>query len=340
MKFQNRSDREKSKNFDSGFIPDQTNKRQNNIKNQIKSGRSSQLKLRNLVNQESDEDELIMNCDLTSVKPTNRVNGMENLPIKRPPSTDEISNYSKNVTKINLKKQKVNDIIEIEEKSDLKLLKNKKIFRNLTEDDEDIQLLQINENTLKTNKFVGESLKSDFDIENKENCSNDSNDFDRFLSNTNDNDTKAESSITRLSTLMETTFLNLCCMKNRSTNNNLATCLHVSKCFFVKVLSNLKQFKLRWYQDILVSDGIAEMSCYIDNDPLTDLLDLTCQEAKELFIKAKETSDSKYQQIFEQKRKNCEQKLKKMTALMHLKYNFDNLKFCIFKMENIVYNRV
>lgn len=305
----------------------------------MKSEKSSQIKFKNLAYQESDEDEMIMNCDLTSFKPTNQANSLENSSFKRPPSTDEISNCSKSMAKSQLKKQKVNEIIVLEGESGSKNLKDKKSFRNLIEDDDDIKFLQIDESNLNTNKFVNGSLKNEFRIENKENFSSNSDDFDMLLNNSFDKDKKAENSITKLSTLMDSTFLNLCCMKNRSIRDTLATCSHVSKCFFVKVVSNLKQFKLKWYQDILVSDGIAEMSCYIDNEPLADLLDLTCQEAKELFIKAKETSDNKYQQIFEQKRKNCEQKLKKITALMHLKYNFDNQKFCIFKMENIEYNR-
>lgn len=288
-----------------------------------------------------------MNCDLASYNQTkSRIkNASDNTAIKRPPSIDGISNHSRNLPKSNnLKKQRVGEIMEVEEDNDFKILKEKKNTKNLNyhydDDDEDIQLLQIDEKKIMTNKFTSRSIKHEYPTENKENHSTNSDDFDSFLNNYSDKDKKQDNNLTRLSTLMDPTFLNLCCMKNRSCGNKLANCSHISKCFFVKVVSNLKQFKLKWYQDILASDGTSEINCYIDNEPLANLLDLTCQEAKELFIRSKETSDQKYQQIFEQKRKNCEQKLKKMTAIMHFKYNFESNKFCIFRIDNIEYNRM
>nr|QNH68107.1 recQ-mediated genome instability protein 1 [Brachionus koreanus] len=347
LKYQNREDREKCKTFDNNFENNQIKNKFNNQNIQTKPGKNSQSKFKNFACQESDDDELLMKCDLASYNnTTGRVtNSVENLALKRPPSIDAISSYSKNLTKSsNLKKQRVNDVMEIEEENDFKILKENKISKNCNydQDDEDIQLLQIDEQKLITNKLSSGSLKHKPWADNKENHSTISDDFDKFLNNSHNSsnqEKKSDSSLTRLSTLTDPTFLNLCCMKNRSSDNNLSTCSHLSQCFFVRVVSNLKQFKLRWYQEILASDGISEINCYIDNEPLANLLDLTCQEAKELFIKTKETSDQKYQQIFEQKRKNCEQKLKKMTAIMHLKYNFESSKFCIYKIDNIVYNR-
>ncbi|RNA28569.1 recQ-mediated genome instability 1 [Brachionus plicatilis] len=294
-KLQNRSNREKSKTFDSSFISIQSNKKLNSFNCHIKPEKCSQPKFNNIDNQETDEDELLVNFDLASYsKPAGRINSLENTGIKRPPSTDEISKYSKNLTQINnLKKQRVNDIIEIKEENDFKKFNDKKNCKNLNNED-DIQLLQMDENNIKTNKNVrSKSFSREPCTENKENHSNNSDDFDKFLNNSFDQDIKQNNIPIRLSTLTDPTFLNLCCMKNKPVSGNLATCSHVSKCFFVKVTSLLKQFKLRWYQEILASDGIAEMNCYIDNDPLTDLLDLTCQEAKELFLKTKETRDQK-----------------------------------------------
>lgn len=84
------------------------------------------------------------------------------------------------------------------------------------------------------------------------------------------------------------------------------------------------------------------METYIGDTPLTEFLDLTCQQAKILFKSAKEelqqSETSKSREIFETARKNCEIKLQNiLSCLMHLKYDLERKKFCVIKIEQIEY---
>ena len=80
------------------------------------------------------------------------------------------------------------------------------------------------------------------------------------------------------------------------------------------------------------------MECYVGDTVLTELLELTCQQAKMLFKLAQEEQkagqSSHSKETFETARKNCENKLESIKSCeMHLKFDLDKKKFCITKME-------
>ena len=84
------------------------------------------------------------------------------------------------------------------------------------------------------------------------------------------------------------------------------------------------------------------MEAYIGDGPLTEFLELTCEQAKCIFKSAmeelKEGNVSKSRDLFETHRKNCELKLNNIkSCLMHLKYDLNKKKFCVIKIEMVKY---
>lgn len=304
---------------------------------------SSNLTFQNNKLEDSDEDELLMKCDLNPFEVTStrsiNINVKNDLPpMKRPPSTETLYNPSfpsKTSNTIFLqKKQKVQDIMQIDDDENdyqrnnqfVKNQNNNYNRFNQIDEDEDVELLEIDERSLKSNKQVNPKIQN----KDKENQG--------FSSNLKGNN----KCIVKVSNLLDQAFLNSCCFKSRPFDNsaqNFSTCVHSIRGFFRKVTAPLTQIKLKWYQEIQVSDGTSDLICYIGDEPLSNLLELTCKEAKDLFKKSKESGDKEYHLLFEQKRKNCELKLKTMNALISFRYDFDKNKFCIFKLDNIEFNR-
>ena len=133
-----------------------------------------------------------------------------------------------------MKKQKVKEIIELDEDDDCRYLKNNN-FNNVLKPnyqnhyDDDAYLLQIDEKNLKTNRQNVNQQKRDFKSENKENNQIDSSDeFDAFLNDFQTEPKKKVEEFTKVSTLNDSTFLNFCCLKNPPTDNTaLSTCNHL-----------------------------------------------------------------------------------------------------------------
>lgn len=230
------------------------------------------------------------------------------------------------------------DIIELDDdemENDFKTFQTNKNqnYRpnNPNQYDEDIELLDIDETDLVTNKQMN-SIKNQ--------PSRNMNTLKELNGSKQQNQT---SNSIKLSALLEKSFLDSCCKNNKpyQTNaiQNLSICMHQIKGFFKQVTSPLTQVKLRWHQEILFSDGLDDLICYLDDEPLANLLELTCREAKELFKKARETGDTEYSLKFERKRKNCENKLRTINAMANFKYDFDKNKFCIFKLDILDFNR-
>lgn len=109
-----------------------------------------------------------------------------------------------------------------------------------------------------------------------------------------------------LKDLSDKDFLSKCCWSNRSPNNKLASCSH----------------EIKWF---------------VGNEPLDDLLQLTCKEAKNLFKKFKESGKTQETDenclLFERKRDEGQAELKSLNTSMHFKFDYEHEKFCIYKID-------
>ena len=142
----------------------------------------------------------------------------------------------------------------------------------------------------------------------------------------------------QLKDLSDQEFLNKCCLSNVLPSTNLSTCSHQIKCFVKTLAGSLTQYKLKWMQDIVIGNECGdELDVYIGNDPLTDLLQLTCEKAKELFKQFKESGESKANDenclLFERKRNEGQKRLRSLNTTMHLKFDITKLKYCIYKID-------
>ena len=154
-----------------------------------------------------------------------------------------------------------------------------------------------------------------------------------------------------LSELANDRFLNSCCRQNRSSSEtssvgifqNRSTCTHtVMRVSFEKFTAPLKQIKLNWYQECVLEDeSKSGVEAYICNEMLTEMLELTCVEARELFKRSKSqtsqrTDETSEYALFEAKRVGCEKKFADIASCrMHLKYDLERNKFCVMKIDQI-----
>lgn len=150
-----------------------------------------------------------------------------------------------------------------------------------------------------------------------------------------------------LAKLTNSAFLNSCCRKNLPTNAsvfNLASCVHrIKNVLFRGFINKLQQTKLNWQQDCLINDGSlpSDLNVYLSNELLSEFLELTCQEAKNLSDKARQAAnpnETPEYQLFERKRINCENKFGTIRQCeADLRFDLDKNKFCVSKFENIRY---
>ncbi len=178
------------------------------------------------------------------------------------------------------------------------------------------------------------------------------------LNKSNDNSFKKPASIENLSfkNIKTKCLDNLpdykrCCLHNKpsmriSNRPNFSTCSHQIFGYFKTLIGHLSQTNLKWHQDCLISatkNIDSNLDAYICNELLESLLDMTCLEARDLFRKYKaskkhHTEDGHFL-LFESKRKACENKISRMSCILHLRYDLDKHKFCIFKIDNVELNR-
>jgi hypothetical protein len=164
-------------------------------------------------------------------------------------------------------------------------------------------------------------------------------------------ESNAKQSVITLSSLSNFNFLSKCCINNIDPyDSTQASCVHlVQDCFIVTLRSKLQQIKLKWYQECVVGQERVNSkleNAYLDNEPLTQLLEMSCKEAKALHKKSIEFQKSnphaernEYFMLFENKRKECEFKIEKMLATFFMRYDFERKMFCIFKIENLKLTR-
>jgi hypothetical protein len=152
---------------------------------------------------------------------------------------------------------------------------------------------------------------------------------------------KCQAEFDMISNLTKPSFLNSCCLLNKNENSNCATCNHIIKGQCVKLTGALKQNKLKWYQDCLIKDETGTMNAYFGDEPLTNFLGMNCIEAKQLHSNAKNSSSPTASNEFI-RFNECVESCQIIFASiaecsMHLRYDLEKAKYCIFKLENIVY---
>lgn len=268
---------------------------------------------------DEDEDDLLANCDMVSIEKNACspavVKTTSN--IKRQQSIDQISKYQEN------KKLKSN---------------------HQNSDEEDIYLMQ-NIVEVKPQPVKAVVKPVQIKVEKQKeiilNEEDDDDDFNQFIMTA---DVKPPpNDMNSFKDLINATKLEQCCLKNRpesSSMSSLSTCVHIKKCFFKSLVGKIQQSKLKWYQECLISDGNIHMECYIGDAPLAEYLELTCQQAKLLYKQAqeelKQSSTSRSREHFDSCRKKCELILESIkSCVVHLKYDLDRNKFCVFKIEDI-----
>ena len=137
----------------------------------------------------------------------------------------------------------------------------------------------------------------------------------------------------------------ICCIKKRPSNvvpgeANYSLCIHIINGYVKDFTNKLVQSKLKWSQECIISDlKCNEYQAYLGNDPIENLLDLTCVQAKDIFKKSKEIdlppSENKFIILFEKKKNEYFKKVNEIKFVMYLKFDFDRKMFCVFKIENI-----
>lgn len=97
---------------------------------------------------------------------------------------------------------------------------------------------------------------------------------------------------------------------------------------YIKTLTEpLKQVNMKWVQKCLISDGSHNIQVLIDDSIISEFMQLTCQEAKQLFQQMK--TNPQLNDVFNKKSLECQYKLANISCLLHLKYDF---KFCLFNV--------
>jgi hypothetical protein len=313
-----------------------------------------------LVEDDDDDDQLLMNCNFDQLEMKKQSSmsikvekdcyssSGSSSSIKRPPSSDYLPGFAD--TRSNFQQQQ-------------QLLANKKkpkierLDEYLDSDEYADDFKPPNRNTVQTK---AQSTSSNVTI-NKQQSVNSSNNGKMMDSERREQCLVAKPNqngngvlkMENLSSVVQKSFLVNCCFNKKpsieggqeltSSKPSLSTCCHLIHGHFVTLTSALKQFKLNWYQECIISDGTHNLEVYIGNEPIAQLLEMTCKEAKELFKKSKESTSkaesNEYFQKFELHRKRCQTKLEKMTAHLYLKYDFEREKFCVFKLDHIELNR-
>ena len=118
-----------------------------------------------------------------------------------------------------------------------------------------------------------------------------------------------------------------CCMSS--------SCTHIIKGFIKTLTAPLNKINMKWYQKCLISDGTAYLDCYIADTIITDFMELTCQQAKELFQKSRESKDPNLLKVYEEKMNSCSRRLAHISSLMHLKYDNQKSEYCVIKFEDV-----
>lgn len=98
---------------------------------------------------------------------------------------------------------------------------------------------------------------------------------------------------------------------------------------FKTLTDRLKQYKLKWYQDCRIKDtkSIVSMDVYLGDTPMTKLLGLTVAQVKEKYLQ-KQSDD------YDRAKVECDRKLQKICCVMHLKYDLEKQKFCVWDIED------
>ena len=286
---------------------------------------------------DDDDDDLLMNCDLISIESKNtsistnkKVSNQNYLsnefPIKRPPSTEVLSSICSNSS---YQSSKTNSNNNNNNKKKMKI-DFEPDYEDAKENFEPKQTAQNKSKGIELHSLnkKPEPNKAPLNIINDD----EDDDFLNFIAS------KTTSKPAQLKDLSDQEFLKKCCWSNRPSNKNLSTCSHDIKCYVKTLTGALKQANLNWMQDLIViNDSGDELNAYIGNDPLTDLLQLTCQQAKELFKKFKESGKSQENDenflLFERKRNEGQDRLRRLNSTMHFKFDFDKQKFCIYKID-------
>lgn len=277
---------------------------------------------------DEDDDELLMNVDFNSLQSTNNnvkhepyehqeTNKENQMPkIKRPLSMEKIASSSTSARmmsndvkpstanlNLNKKKPKVEEeIIELDDE----------------EDDFDFEAIRQAEKKLTENKVkYQESTPKPLE----------------------------KSSIFSSLKLLNKSLISSCCSKKTPNDQGqvfvLSSCEHRVYVSFSHLIGHLQQIKLNWYQECMITDSQCELHVYLGNDPLCELIELTCHQARELFQKSRESSnpsETKEFKHFEMKRKHAEYKISTIKkCLVHLKYDLNRSKFCIVKITDYQY---
>jgi hypothetical protein len=119
-----------------------------------------------------------------------------------------------------------------------------------------------------------------------------------------------------------------CCLSKERTH-----CVHIVKGFVKTLSSAVKISEMKWQQTCIISDGSDSLDVKIDNSVMNDLIEMTPEDAKQLFLSMK--ANPKATLIYQQKCDLFKQKVMNLCCLIHLKYDMSAKKFCIFKLENI-----
>lgn len=360
------SEREITKKFDGIKLTSQiqktsTQKTQNNFSNNSQNFSSKpnnySNKNKNMYVPDDDDDGDDILEVLDSMESNLQKNPPKNiLQMKRAPSSDTIvhmetnrPNYkSQNI----IKKQRQHTIPDSDEE-DLLLMQDANFMGNI-----ESNIVKSNTNTLSSNKNIvnyqnnNMTRKPELNNVKKEYTSYEDMTFKNspinfkeengFKRETNIKQEqrsiiKQEQNIPYIHSLMDFTkkeFLELCCLKNQPYQNSstLATCSHLVKCSIETLTDRLRQYNLKWYQDCRIKDtqSVARIDAYIGDKPMNKLLGLTVTEVKEKYLK-KQSGD------YDHAKSECDKKLEKILCIMHLKYDFDKRKFCVWEIENETY---
>jgi hypothetical protein len=125
--------------------------------------------------------------------------------------------------------------------------------------------------------------------------------------------------------------------KNYSSINSLINLakfddnVYVIKGYIKTLTEPLKQINMKWVQKCLISDGSHNLQVLIDDLIISDLMQLTCQEAKQLFQQMK--TNPHLNELFNKKSLEYQYKLANVSCLLHLKYDFKFSLFNVIKFE-------
>ena len=330
---------------------------------------------------DEDEDALLINCDLNMLKPqptnsrpfqmnnnnNNNVNQLKstneiyqsfrgaNQPsgnIKRPPSTDCISSIFDSYSNRSGMVSKTTTTASV-------LTKKPKIEMMAIDDkDDDDDDFETDFRAIKAAASVESAAAMSHSSSRSSNISTKSSSSDRIQGNQaavksrpnvdqfKQQLAEKEDSPINISSLLE--LQENCCLFNVPDPSGdepgaLATCEHEIRCQVKTLTAQLKQVKLKWHQECILADDTNDsLAAYISDEPMSQLLEMTCAQAKELFIKSRQQSQNPqskptedYNTIFTRRRKNCEEVLKNNTFLMRLSYDFPRGNYCVVKLTKL-----